>query len=90
MGSPVATASTTEVSTATIIVYRQLFTVYLRLSRRIPDARCGLANSYNARFGGSGVGVIGEVEAEGREYHDRPASLALTVPPLGVLVLEKS
>ena len=46
-------------------------------------------NSDHVLFGGSGVGVVDAVETEKREHHGHPASLALTVPPLGVLVLER-
>jgi 1,4-alpha-glucan branching enzyme len=36
-------------------------------------------------FGGSGIGNLGGVDAEDVRYHDRPASLRLTLPPLAAL-----
>ena len=41
-------------------------------------------------YGGSGVGNLGQVETSPVPYHGRPASLVLTLPPLGVLVLERA
>jgi 1,4-alpha-glucan branching enzyme len=38
-------------------------------------------------YGGSGLGNLGGVDAEARPWHGRPWSLALTLPPLSVLVL---
>jgi 1,4-alpha-glucan branching enzyme len=38
-------------------------------------------------YGGSGVGNLGEVRAEDVSWHGLPASVALRVPPLGVLWL---
>jgi 1,4-alpha-glucan branching enzyme len=38
-------------------------------------------------YGGSGVGNLGAVEAVEEEWHGRPASATITVPPLGVLWL---
>ncbi len=38
-------------------------------------------------YGGSGVGNLGAVEAIPEPWHGKPASAALTVPPLGVLWL---
>ncbi len=46
-------------------------------------------NSDAEVYGGSGVGNFGEVETTPVPYHGRPASLVLTLPPLGVLVLER-
>jgi 1,4-alpha-glucan branching enzyme len=46
-----------------------------------------LANSDAAEFGGSGVGNGGGLEAEEQPAHGHPWSLALTLPPLGVLFL---
>jgi len=47
-----------------------------------------IANSDAADYGGSGVGNLGAVEAEAVESHGRPCSLALTLPPLGIVMLE--
>jgi len=38
-------------------------------------------------YGGSGVGNLGAVEAVEQEWHGRPASATIRVPPLGVLWL---
>ena len=45
-------------------------------------------NTDAAEYGGSGVGNAGLVEAEPVACHGRPASLCLTLPPLGTLILE--
>jgi 1,4-alpha-glucan branching enzyme len=47
-----------------------------------------IANSDAADYGGSGVGNLGAVDAEERESHGRPWSLPLTLPPLGIVMLE--
>jgi len=39
-------------------------------------------------YRGSGVGNGGTIEADDIAHHGRPASLALSLPPLGALVLE--
>lgn len=46
-----------------------------------------LFSSDNLPYGGSGAGSSGMVSAEWEPSHGRPASLSLTLPPLGVLVL---
>jgi 1,4-alpha-glucan branching enzyme len=38
-------------------------------------------------YGGSGMGNLGSVEAVAEPWHGRPASAALTIPPLAVLWL---
>jgi len=38
-------------------------------------------------YGGSGVGNLGSIEALPEPWHGRPASAAITLPPLGVLWL---
>ena len=38
-------------------------------------------------YGGSGVGNSGTVHAESVAQHGQPASLSLTLPPLGALIL---
>jgi 1,4-alpha-glucan branching enzyme len=45
-----------------------------------------LLNSDATIYGGSGVGNMGGVEAEGQAAHGRPYSLALTLPPLAMLI----
>ncbi len=44
-------------------------------------------NSDAENYGGSGVGNKGRVDAENRDSHGRPNTLALTLPPLGALIL---
>lgn len=46
-------------------------------------------NSDSAHYGGSGVGNLGAVHAEDVPWHGLPASVALRVPPLGVLWLRQ-
>jgi 1,4-alpha-glucan branching enzyme len=47
-----------------------------------------VANSDASDYGGSGVGNLGAIEAEESESHGRPWSLPLTLPPLGIVMLE--
>ena len=44
-------------------------------------------NSDATVFGGSGIGNFGSVHATDMPFHDMPASLLLTLPPLGTLIL---
>jgi 1,4-alpha-glucan branching enzyme len=44
-------------------------------------------NTDAGEYGGSGAGNGGRVEASTHEYHGRPASVTLTLPPLATLVL---
>ncbi len=46
-------------------------------------------NSDASIYGGSGMGNFGELHTTPVSFHGRPASLVLTLPPLGALVLEK-
>ena len=46
-----------------------------------------VVNTDSALYGGSGVGNLGGVEADGPAWHDQGWSAALTLPPLGVLWL---
>ena len=46
-----------------------------------------LFNSDALEYGGSGAGNLGAVAAEARSAHAHAHSLALTLPPLGALVL---
>ncbi|MDY0275890.1 MAG: 1,4-alpha-glucan branching protein GlgB [Desulfomicrobium sp.] len=45
-------------------------------------------NSNSLDYGGSGSGNMGQIRAEAIPVHDRPYSLNLYLPPLGVLFLE--
>jgi len=68
------------------------FTPVVRQAYRVGVPRGGRfkerLNSDAAVYGGSGVGNGGAVEAEPTPWHDRPFSLTLTLPPLGVLFLQ--
>jgi 1,4-alpha-glucan branching enzyme len=57
----------------------------------VPDAGAWTErlNSDAETYGGSGAGNLGAIEAEATPHHGRPASLALTLPPLSMLVLER-
>jgi 1,4-alpha-glucan branching enzyme len=46
-----------------------------------------LINTDADAYGGSGIGNLGAVEAVAESWHGRPASVSLTIPPLGVLWL---
>ena len=48
-----------------------------------------IINTDSDSYGGSGVGNLGRVQAEGVPWHGMPASAALRVPPLGVLWLRQ-
>jgi len=45
-------------------------------------------NSDSALYGGSNVGNLGELAAQPQPLHGRAASLTLTIPPLGLVVLK--
>jgi 1,4-alpha-glucan branching enzyme len=47
-----------------------------------------ILNSDADCYGGSGMGNLGRVTAERREFHGRPYSAAFTLPPLGFLLLK--
>ncbi|QEO10534.1 1,4-alpha-glucan branching protein GlgB [Protaetiibacter larvae] len=47
-------------------------------------------NSDAGDFGGSGVGNLGRVTAEAHPWHGQPASVELTLPPLGALYLVRA
>jgi 1,4-alpha-glucan branching enzyme len=49
-----------------------------------------LLNSDAADYGGSGMGNLGGVEAVEGNFHGRPFSLLLTMPPLGVVLFKAS
>jgi 1,4-alpha-glucan branching enzyme len=44
-------------------------------------------NTDSTFYGGSGVGNLGAVVADGRPWHDQPQSAEVTLPPLGVVWL---
>lgn len=46
-------------------------------------------NTDAAEYGGSGVGNLGVIRADGEPWHGRPASATLRVPPLGTLWLAR-
>ncbi len=68
------------------------FTPVPRHDYRLGVNRGGLwreiLNSDASIYGGSGVGNMGGVEAESAPSHDRPYSLNLTLPPLGVVAFK--
>jgi 1,4-alpha-glucan branching enzyme len=68
------------------------FTPVPRYGYRVGVPRDGfwweLLNSDALDYGGSGVGNGGGLEAETAPAHARPFSLALTLPPLGALLLK--
>jgi 1,4-alpha-glucan branching enzyme len=68
------------------------FTPVVRYGYRIgvPDAGqyTELFNSDAAEFGGSNVGNQGSVRAEATEWHGRPYSIPVTLPPLAVLIFK--
>jgi 1,4-alpha-glucan branching enzyme len=45
-------------------------------------------NSDSDLYGGSNVGNFGELTAAPDLLHGRPASLSLTIPPLGLVILK--
>jgi 1,4-alpha-glucan branching enzyme len=70
------------------------FTPVVRLDYRIGVPEAGLyrelLNSDAAIYGGSNMGNAGMVEASPEPAHGRPASVRLTLPPLGCLFLKPS
>jgi 1,4-alpha-glucan branching enzyme len=69
------------------------FTPAVRHSYRIGASLVGmyqeLFNSDEERYGGSGVLNSQRMRTEPIEWHDRPNSLTLTVPPLGIVILQR-
>jgi 1,4-alpha-glucan branching enzyme len=67
------------------------FTPVVRSGYRIgvPDAVAyeEIFNSDAACYGGSNVGNLGRVEVDTVRFHGRPRSIALTLPPLGAVIL---
>ena len=68
------------------------FTPVVRMGYRVGLPLGGawreVLNSDAEIYGGSGVGNMGRVEAEEEEFHGRPYSAELTIPPLGCIVLK--
>jgi 1,4-alpha-glucan branching enzyme len=48
-----------------------------------------LLNSDADCYGGSGVGNLGRVDSEDKPWHDRPASIVVRVPPLGMIIFKR-
>ena len=67
------------------------FTPVVRRAYRIGVPRAGkyreVLNTDSTHYGGSNVGNAGDVQTQERPSHGMAASLSLTMPPLGVLVL---
>ena len=70
------------------------FTPVVRHDYRIGVPQAGsygeLLNSDAEIYGGSNVGNLGQIVAEDQPCHGRPHSLCISLPPLGMLVLEHS
>ncbi len=68
------------------------FTPVVRHNYRVPVPEAGtyveVLNSDAEIYGGSGAGNLGTVHAEPHPYQSMPASLVLTLPPLGALFLK--
>lgn len=68
------------------------FTPVIRYDYRIGVPEGGLyrelINSDSASYGGSNVGNMGRIEADGQGWHGRPFSLKLNLPPLATLILQ--
>ncbi len=58
-----------------------------RLGLPAPGRWVEALNTDSTYYGGSGVGSLGAVTADGRPWHDQPQSAELTLPPLGVVWL---
>ncbi|GAA2684297.1 MULTISPECIES: 1,4-alpha-glucan branching protein GlgB [Actinosynnema] len=58
-----------------------------RVGLPVPGRWREVLNTDSAHYGGSGVGNLGGVEADGRPWHGRPTSALLQLPPNGVLWL---
>jgi 1,4-alpha-glucan branching enzyme len=60
-----------------------------RYGYRVGMPRAGawreLLNTDSSYYGGSDVGNLGVIEAEGMPWHDQPFSAEVTLPPLGVV-----
>ena len=69
------------------------FTPVVRTGYRVGVPEGGwyreVLNSDAARYGGSNAGNMGGVDAEQMPWNDRPWSVSLTLPPLGILILSR-
>jgi 1,4-alpha-glucan branching enzyme len=78
-------------STGSIVLAVGNFTPVPRYNYRVGVPRGGfwkeLLNSDARDYGGSGQGNLGGVEAAKIQFHNRPYSLNLTLPPLSILFL---
>jgi len=68
------------------------FTPLVRAGYRIgvPQEGCftELLNTDSEKYGGSGVGLHGDIHTESIEAHGRQQSLQLDLPPLATLILK--
>ena len=75
------------------LIFAFNFTPVLRENYRIGVPEEGRfrerLNSDAAVYGGGQKGNLGQVESTPVPYHHRPASVVVTLPPLGLLILEK-
>jgi 1,4-alpha-glucan branching enzyme len=60
---------------------------HYRVGAPAPGAYAEILNTDAGEFGGSGIGNPGVLTAQPVWQHERPQSLELTLPPLGVIVL---
>jgi 1,4-alpha-glucan branching enzyme len=76
-------------STGDMLLVALNFTPIPRFNYRVGVPRMGywkeILNSDSGEYGGSGLGNLGVVDTSSVPYHGRPYSLALTLPPLGVV-----
>jgi 1,4-alpha-glucan branching enzyme len=76
------------------IVVALNFTPVVRSDYRIGVPRAGawteILNSDSGHYWGSGVGNMGEVIAEEMVHHGRPASMVITLPPLGAVFFKNT
>jgi len=79
-------------SDGSFVVCVSNFTPLVRSGYRIgvPQAGCysELLNTDSVKYGGSGVGVHGEINTENVAAHDRQHSLQIDLPPLATLMLK--
>jgi 1,4-alpha-glucan branching enzyme len=64
------------------VVYREF-----RVGLPVPGRWREVLNTDAETYGGSGVGNLGAVHADDREWNGQPHSASMTLPPLGVLWL---
>jgi len=68
------------------------FTPVIREKYRIGLPKEGkwqmMLNSDDKKYGGSGIGVVQELNSEKKDFHGRPFSCSLTLPPLGIVMLK--